>query len=49
LTAAGLFVMLLSIAALFGGAPFLGGFLLALFGVAALFGGWYLSEPAPGT
>jgi DNA polymerase-3 subunit epsilon len=49
LMAAGLFVMFVSVAALFGGAPFLAGFFLALFGVAALFGGWYLSEPAQGT
>jgi len=46
LMGAGLLVMLLSLIALFGGAPFVAGLFLALFGVAALVGGWYLTEPA---
>jgi DNA polymerase-3 subunit epsilon len=46
LMAAGLLLMLFSIIALFGGAPFAGALVLALFGVSALGAGWYLSEPA---
>ncbi|GAB2980479.1 3'-5' exonuclease [Amycolatopsis acidiphila] len=47
LMAAGLVVMLFSILALFGGAPFAGGLVLAVFGVGALCAGWYLADPAP--
>lgn len=45
LMAGGLVVMVFSILALFGGAPFAGALILALSGITALCGGWYLSEP----
>ncbi|TNC27397.1 exonuclease domain-containing protein [Amycolatopsis alkalitolerans] len=49
LMGAGLLVMLFSLLALVGGAPFAGALVLAVFGVGALCLGWYFSEPGVST